>query len=251
MRVLSLDTTTAAGSVALVVDDRVALERSGDPTRTFAERLPADIMLLIDECGVTLGEVDVFAVASGPGSFTGLRIGISTIQGMAFVLDRGVVAVSALEALAHLASAESPAGVGPAMTIAPWMDARRGEVFSALYRVATPIPFGPDRLVEIEPPAVGDPTVTLAQWTDRSRDCPDIFIGDGAVLYENLIQRAVSAAPGERALRTAILRPPPLAGAIGRLAAGRARRGEVLPAGGVRPLYVRRPDAEIARDKRR
>jgi len=253
MRVLSLDTTTAAGSVALVVDDRVALERRGDSTRTFAERLPDDIMLLLDACGVPLAEVDVFAVACGPGSFTGLRIGIATIQGLAFVLERGVVAVSAIEALAHAASVTSGADIGPATIIAPWMDARRGEVFSALYRVAGSTPFDPDRLVEIEPPAVGDPAAILARWNDRSGDFPEVFIGDGAVLYENLIRRAVSTTrtPGDRAARTAILDPPPLAGAIGRIAAGRARRGEVVPAGGVRPLYVRRPDAEIARDKPR
>ena len=86
MHVLALDSTTRAGSVALVTDDRIVLKRSGDPTRTHAERLPGDILGLLHDAGVALAAVDVFAIASGPGSFTGLRIGIATLQGLAFVL---------------------------------------------------------------------------------------------------------------------------------------------------------------------
>lgn len=233
MRVLALDTTTAKGSVALVEDDRVILERGGDSSRTFTERMPADIMTTLRAGAVTLSDVDVFAVASGPGSFTGLRIGIATIQGLAFVQDRGVVAVSALEALAHLASLE----IGPVETIAVWMDAHRHEVFSALYRVGAAPPFESGRLVELEGPAVGDPVATLARWAERPEMPPKIFIGDGAVLFRDVI-------------RGVIIPPPLLAGAIGRIAIHRARQNDVAPAGGVRPLYVRRPDAEIARDQR-
>jgi tRNA threonylcarbamoyladenosine biosynthesis protein TsaB len=233
MRVLALDTTTATGSVALVEDDRVILERGGDPSRTFAERLPADILTTLGTCAVTLSEVDVFAVACGPGSFTGLRIGIATVQGLAFVQNRGVVGISALEALAHLGSLEA----GPAEAIAVWMDAHRHEVFSALYRVGAAPPFESGRLLELEGPAVGDPGATLARWADRPEMFPKTFIGDGAVLFRDMI-------------RGVIIPPPLLAGAIGRIAIDRARQGDVVPAGGVRPLYVRRPDAEIARDQR-
>ncbi len=107
MRVLALDTTTRAGSVALVDDERVVDERSGDAPRPHAERLPGEIIALLAAHGVAVADVDLFAVASGPGSFTGLRIGIATIQGLAFVRQRPVVAVSALEALAQLGSRDS------------------------------------------------------------------------------------------------------------------------------------------------
>src|SRR6266567_3825378 len=106
MRVIALDTTTRAGSVALVEDDRVIDERAGDGSRTHAERLPAEIIALTDAHGVGWKDVDLYAVASGPGSFTGLRIGIATIQGLAFVYGRRVVGVPALEALAHAESAD-------------------------------------------------------------------------------------------------------------------------------------------------
>jgi tRNA threonylcarbamoyladenosine biosynthesis protein TsaB len=236
MRVLALDTTTVAGSIALVDGERVILERAGDPSRTYAERLPADILAATSACGMTLGDVDLFAVASGPGSFTGLRIGIATVQGLAFVDNRSVAAISALEALAQLASLEA----APGTTVASWMDAHRGEVFSALYTVAAAPPFEPDRLIELEGAAVGDPAATLARWTDRFRPRPDLFVGDGAVLFRALIAGRV-------------VDPPPLAGAIGRMAIARARRPprpEITAAEGVRPLYVRRPDAETARDRR-
>src|SRR3954453_22694664 len=98
MRILALDTTTQAGSVALVEDGGVVLERAGDPTHPHAERLPRDILDLLAAAGCRTAEVDLFAVASGPGSFTGLRIGIATVQGLAFVHRRRIAAISALEA---------------------------------------------------------------------------------------------------------------------------------------------------------
>jgi len=96
MRVLALDTTTRGGSLALVEDDRVLVERDGDAARPHAERLPADLMSLLDAAAAPMSSVDVYAVAAGPGSFTGLRIGMATMQGLAFVNRRPMVAVSAV-----------------------------------------------------------------------------------------------------------------------------------------------------------
>src|SRR5262245_22531746 len=104
MRVLSLDTTTRSSSVALVEDERVVCQIEGDPSLTHAERLPGDLIRTLESAGVALAAVDLFAVAAGPGSFTGLRIGIATIQGLAFVAGRRIVAISALEALGHAGS---------------------------------------------------------------------------------------------------------------------------------------------------
>jgi tRNA threonylcarbamoyladenosine biosynthesis protein TsaB len=235
MRVLALDTTTRAGSVALVDDDRILDERRGDTERTHAERLPKELIAVADANHVALSDVDVFAVASGPGSFTGLRIGIATVQGLAFVNRRPVVGVSALEALAQIASREADVGA----VIAAWMDARRREVFAALYRVSSSVLFDTARLIAIDAPSVGDPVSILARWRD-SLPASATFVGDGAVMYAGAIARTVPAAR--------ILPPPLLAGAIGRLAASRARNGATVDPAGIQPLYVRRPDAELARD---
>lgn len=238
MRVLALDTTTRTGSVALVDDDRVIDERSGDAARTHAERLPGEIVALLDAHGLAMSSVELFAVASGPGSFTGLRIGIATMQGLAFVGGRRVVGVPALEALGHLASLDSVADG----YVAAWMDAHRRDVFAALYRV-TPAPlFVPERLIDVEGPTVGDPASTLSRWRQEIGDASVTVMGDGAQMFADLIARD---APAWR-----VVSPPMLAGAIGRLALARARRGETVDAAGVRPLYIRRPDAELARDRR-
>jgi tRNA threonylcarbamoyladenosine biosynthesis protein TsaB len=236
MRVLALDTTTRAGSVALLEDDRIVDERGGDGARTHAARLPAEITAIVDAHHLTLADIDLYAVASGPGSFTGLRIGIATIQGLAFVHARRIAAIPALDALAHMGSVGAPSG----RLIAAWMDAHRHEVFAAVYRVTDAAAFSRERLVDVEGPTVGNPAATLERWAARLDGLPDVFAGDGAVLYGNEIS---GAAPAAR-----IMAPPLLAGAIGRLAL--ARRAEAVEPGAMRALYVRRPDAEIARDEK-
>jgi tRNA threonylcarbamoyladenosine biosynthesis protein TsaB len=232
MKVLALDTTTRAGSVAVVEDDRVIDERPGDEAHTHAERLPGEILMIAAANQVALASIDLFAVASGPGSFTGLRIGIATIQGFAFVHGRSMVGVSALEALAQCASV----GLSVGAPVAAWMDAYRRDVFAALYRVTDAPVFDPDRLVELDPPSVDSPSATWTRWSNEF-DRPSVVIGDGAVLYETLVTPA------------RVMRPPLLAGAIGRLAVSYMRRGGAVHPSAVHPLYVRRPDAEIAREK--
>jgi tRNA threonylcarbamoyladenosine biosynthesis protein TsaB len=220
MRVLALDTTNRAGSVALVVDDRVVDQRAGDASRTHGERLPAELAQL----GAPWESIDVFAVAIGPGSFTGLRIGIATIQGLALVTGRPIVGISALDALAQLASER----LAPGSLVGSWVDAQRGEVFAGLYRVADAPLFTPERIVELEPPTVADPGAMRASWAAHHL-ASAVFTGDGAARY-------LASPP-----------PPLLAGAIGRMAAVQASRGHTISPAGVHPLYVRRPDAELAR----
>ena len=255
MRVLALDTTTRAGSVALVDENVIVEERPGDLSRTHAQRLPAEVLAVLETHGVGLSAIDVFAVAAGPGSFTGLRIGLATIQGLAFVTGRPIVGISALEALAQIASRGITAGA----LVAAWMDAQRREVFSALYRVTSAGLFAPGRLIEIESAGVGDPECTLERWRERldpssavapgpstplGAGQPVVFVGDGAVVYKGLV--CGRGGPLRR-----VMAPPLLAGAVGRMAVARARLGEAVDPGDVHPLYVRRPDAEIDRERRR
>ena len=229
MRVLALDSTTRSGSVALVENGRVIDEREGDPSRTHGERLPAELAQL----GAAWSTIDLFVVASGPGSFTGLRIGIATMQGLALVTGRPVAGVSALEALAQIASQQ----VEPGTLVAAWIDAQRGEVFSALYRTTAAAVFTRERLVEIETPAVADPAFTLRSWSQYDLRSA-IFAGDGAARY------ASSIGAGETG---PIIAPPALlAGAIGRLAEESPELASSPSA--IHPLYVRRPDAELHRD---
>jgi tRNA threonylcarbamoyladenosine biosynthesis protein TsaB len=232
MRVLALDTTARAGSVALVERDRTIEERAGDAGRTHAERLPGELLELLGRHGLQPRDVDLFAVACGPGSFTGLRVGLATMQGLALVVGRGLIGVSALDALAELGSRDR----APGTRVAAWVDAHRREVFAALYEVTAAPLFSGDRLAPIEEPTVGPPADVL-----RRHGPIDVVIGDGAVLYADLVERV--------APQVEVVAAPPIAGAIGRLAIVRSSRGGPVDPAAVHPLYVRRPDAEIARDR--
>lgn len=235
MHVLALDTTTRAGSVAIVEGSRVRVEEEGDAGRSHAERLPTALLDCLARAHLSTSDVDCFAVASGPGSFTGLRIGIATMQGLAFVHGKPVVGVSALLALAHLGSARLP----PGSRVAAWMDAHRREIFSALYVVGDARADGLASLEELEGPSVGSAGDTWQRWTS-SGSLPAVVCGDGATLYADTIAAQARIVPATG-----------LAGTIGRLAHAEAVEGRAAHPAAIQPLYVRRPDAEVARDAAR
>ena len=240
MIVLALDTTTRRSSVAVARGGRVLDVLEGDPARPHAERVPGDLVRSLERAGLRLADVDVFAVAVGPGSFTGLRIGIAAIQGCAFAAGRPIVGVSALEAIAL--SAAGGGNAGPPGRIGVWMDAHRNEVFSALYAAHGT---GADAALEtVEGPAVGDPAETAERWHGLMGGawCP--VAGDGALRYRQVIEDAAGAP-------VPVIEAPPLAATIALIAGRRAEAGEATLPHAIRPLYVRRPDAELARDRRR
>jgi tRNA threonylcarbamoyladenosine biosynthesis protein TsaB len=233
--ILALDTSSAAGSAALIRDGAISIERAGDRARTHGERLPRELMALLDDAHVRLAEIDSYAIVTGPGSFTGLRIGIATIQGLAFAQGKLVTPVSAFEALASASSALSAPHRGPhASHLAVWIDAHRGEVFATLYA-------GEGTSV-LQAPTSLTPDATLDAWSASLSGATAIrFAGDGAIRY----RAAIEARLAERADIPAGV--PPLAGVVGLLAArepGRAVRPHAVV-----PLYVRRSDAELARDR--
>ena len=234
MLVLALDTTTRQGSAALNRDGVLLGTYSGDAAITHGVRLPGDLLELLSTHGVSIADVDLFAVAAGPGSFTGLRVGIATQQGLALANNRPLIGVSALDAIN--ASVHSLTGHPSTLTseeggseVGVWMDAQRGQVFSALY--------SGDRA--LEGPTVEKPAEILARWANRG---PRIFAGDGALEYITLIEQVF---PGAHVVTDL----PPLAPSIARLAEELLRtRGPVAP-DAIRPIYVRRSDAELARER--
>jgi tRNA threonylcarbamoyladenosine biosynthesis protein TsaB len=233
MLVLSLDTSSAAGSAAVVRGDRVLIERAGDGSRTHGERLPRELMAVLDAAHVDLREIDRFAVSIGPGSFTGLRVGIATIQGLAFAQKKRVVPVSSFEALVFQTSDLQPP---PSAATAAWIDAHRGEVFAALYDADGR---------ELAAPTALKPDATLDAWSPALAPFNRIrFVGDGAALYRDRIAARV----GEHA--TIDAEPTPLAGRIGLIAAAAAAAARAVVPHAVVPLYIRRPDAVLARERR-
>ena len=239
MLILALDTTTRGGSLALLKDGHLLELFAGDPARTHATRLPGDILDCLARHELTLGEIDLYGVAVGPGSFTGLRIGIATIQGLAFASGHPVVGVSALDALVEAAGPPPPASRDAGRLRAAWIDAQRGEVYGGLYRSAAAC------WEPLSGPVVNRPADVLAEWADRLGEAGVEFVGDGARAYWEEIDRLMPA-------RASLITPVPLlAGAIGSLAARGAAQGLAGAPHRIRPLYVRRPDAELARERNR
>jgi tRNA threonylcarbamoyladenosine biosynthesis protein TsaB len=230
MLVLALDTTTRRGSIALLRDGAVLETYSGNADITHGERLPGDLLRVLDAHATRVSDIDVFAVAAGPGSFTGLRIGIATLQGLALANGKSLVGISALDALYALSLRGS--APSPATEASTWMDAQRGQVFSAVYKDG----------ITIEDAIVEKPAAILSRWQLERRQ-PQVFIGDAALLYREPIHRAFPDA--------LIVDPiPPLAPAIARLGEAHVLRHGPASPDAIRPVYIRRSDAELARDRK-
>jgi tRNA threonylcarbamoyladenosine biosynthesis protein TsaB len=220
--------------VAVVRDGETLGEIGGDPSLTHGQRLPSDLGRALETAGVDLDEVGLLAVVAGPGSFTGLRVGIAAIQGLAFSRGLAVVPVSALEAIGRYTfrRAGDPELVAPWL-VAPWIDAQRGEVFAILYEGNVDRP--------LLAASSAQPQATLDSWTDALGSRPVVFAGDGAVRYKDAIARTLGS-------RAAVLEPAPaLAAEAARIAARHPERAVAPHA--IVPIYVRRPDAELARGR--
>lgn len=201
----------------------------GDSTRTHGERLPGEIACVLEMASIAKEQIDLLAVATGPGAFTGLRIGLAAMQGLAMTLNKPVVGVSALDALA-LQVARADVEI-----VAPWMDAQRGDVFATLIERSTHS--------TLEPPAAANPAALLDAWQRHLGGRRTLFVGDAAARDAQLI-----AQRGEGRWLTQL--PSELAPQIAAIARERAARGEAGSPHKLEPIYVRRPDAEIERERR-
>ena len=243
MVILSLDTTTKVASCSVARDGVVLNEERIDPARQLALQLPGALRDILDLSAIALEDIDAFAVATGPGSFTGLRIGIATMQGLAFGLGKPLLGISGLTALRAVAS---PAFLGS--RIATWVDAWRGDVYAALFedgrQVGEPVVARPADLLDAMSgsriPDPRSPSGAPLMGNDIT------FIGDGADTYRDLIASRLG-----HAARIADPVAPLLAGVIAVLATIEYTKGHRPPPHAIRPLYVRRPDAELAREEGR
>ena len=213
MLTLALDTANRRGGFALARDGVIMASRSVDAPDGFAGIVYSEIESLLADHGYRLPDVDIWAPASGPGSFTGVRIGLTAAKALAEVTGRPAVPISNLEALAFAGSGELRAAV---------MDARRGQVFTALYDAA---------VSPILEPSVETWPEFLIRLEDRQPQliAPEesVFGYDGPASLINL----------ESALIVGTL-----ADSIALLAEQRALRGETTTPEQLEPVYVRRPD---------
>ncbi len=241
MKILAIDTATAAGGVALVEDDKVLFEVREKMPMKHAERIMVLVDRVLKETGTSPDSLDGLAVSIGPGSFTGLRVGVNTAKGLSGGQELLAAPVSTLEVLAG----NFP---DPGTLCCPMLDARKGEVYTALFRTGEN--GFPERLTEdevLEPEAaLRKISNELSQGLGEESGNPIVFCGDGAAKYTSKIQ---SLLPGRVVLSTgAESDPSPVV--LARLGLRRLRNGEGLDVKLLEPVYIRRSEAEVVREKR-
>ncbi|OGP59728.1 MAG: tRNA (adenosine(37)-N6)-threonylcarbamoyltransferase complex dimerization subunit type 1 TsaB [Deltaproteobacteria bacterium RBG_13_61_14] len=232
MKILAVDTATLAGSVALTEDDQLLGEVTLELPRKHSERLMPSIAFLLEQHGLKPQELDGLAVDLGPGSFTGLRVGLATMKGLAFSLNKPLVGINSLEVLVE--NAAFAFGL-----LAPVLDARKGQVFTALFRGKGG--GRPERESE-------DWAIEPEKLAERISE-PVLLFGEGARVYRELLRGTL----GERARFAPAGCDPLRALFLARLAWPRLLAGEGKDPDALTPRYLRLSDAERLRlvDKNR
>jgi tRNA threonylcarbamoyladenosine biosynthesis protein TsaB len=254
MRVLAIDTSTMLGGIA-VMDDLSGLvaEVRLNVKSTHSERLMTSIEYVLKQSGYKIADMDFFAVAIGPGSFTGLRIGLSTVKGFSFAAGKPIVSVPTLEALAH----NFPFCRYPVCTM---LDARKKEVYAALFKwkddgfvrlvneVSIKVNWLIEKINETFLTSPSSPFSKGGQGGDYGKgvvrglsDEKIIFTGDGSILYRNEIVDLM----GERAIFASPDKMVPSPAHVAYLGIKKALRGEFSEPISLVPFYIRRSEAEI------
>ncbi len=228
--ILALETSGLCGSVALVTENFCISEYSLQSKLTHSKRLLAAIDWLLGEAEVSWDQIDGIGVSLGPGSFTGLRIGLSTAKGLAMAAGIELLGVPTLDGLA------SQLAFAPKL-ICPVLDARKNQIYTALYRTQ------PDTTIE----KISDYLVISPEELAQKITEPTIFVGEGLMVYGDFLRERLGElahfAPGETFFARAA--------AIGMLAITKWHRREFLPLADAAPIYVRASDAELQFGKAR
>ena len=225
MRILAIETSTLTGSVALLADDQICGEITLSVSVQHSERLMPAVDQLLRDCGMKSEEVDLYAVSQGPGSFTGLRIGIAAAQGFSLAHKKPIVGVSSLAALALN-------GIFFPGVVIPVFDAFRGEIYRGIYKSSvganldSPLPDLPDQLMS--------PSQLLEELSALKEII--LILGNGKKVCAELIQKNLG--PERVTLAPAIL-DTPRASQVAFLAARHTKGAG--PTKEVLPIYLRAP----------
>jgi tRNA threonylcarbamoyladenosine biosynthesis protein TsaB len=225
MLILGIETSTMHGGVALLDEQGLLAEYLLNVRATHTERLLPSIDRVLRDAGVTLEQMTGLAVAVGPGSFTGLRIGLATAKGLAAASGRPLVGVSTLEAIAW----GLPFCAHP---VCPVLDARKGQVYCAVYR------HDGERLIPVMDEAALSPDELISKI-----DEPTVFIGEGLSAYGDVLTGRL----GRKALFPPVSQRGGRASAVGDLGRRRLLRGERDDVARLAPRYLRPSEAELKR----
>lgn len=224
MKILALDTSALTATAAVLDGDTIVCEESTTTKLTHSQTIMPMVDDLLRKASLDIGDIDLFACSVGPGSFTGLRIGIGTIKGLAYGCEKKVCAVSTLEALAYNIPFSD-------FLIAPIMDARREQVYNALYKWEN------GKLITIE-----EPRAISIEELCASLNKKTVFVGDGVKVYKEKI----SVLLGDNAL---FALPSHVLQRASCVAMAALEKEAITPAE-LSAVYLRKPQAEREREER-
>ncbi|WP_418791641.1 tRNA (adenosine(37)-N6)-threonylcarbamoyltransferase complex dimerization subunit type 1 TsaB [Phosphitispora sp. TUW77] len=231
MKILGIDTATRVAGAAVVGDNRLISERFIHNLKTHSQNIIPMIQQVMDDAVIKPGDLNGIAVTGGPGSFTGLRIGMSVAKTMGQVLGIPVVGVSTLKVLAWNCCHTSA-------LICPILDARRNEVYTCIYRSS---PEGPEELITPAAMAIEQLLDELSRYGD-----PVIFLGDGVPVYRDTIINRL----GSQALFGTMTNSFPRAGAVAELGMIELKHDRPADYTFLQPVYLRKSEAEITWEKK-
>jgi tRNA threonylcarbamoyladenosine biosynthesis protein TsaB len=246
MKILAIETSTMLGGIAITDTlSGLIVEVRFNVKSTHSESLMTEIDHALKQAGLKVSDIDAFAVAIGPGSFTGLRIGLSTVKGFSYITGKPIVSVPTLHALAW----NFPYCRYPVCTM---LDARKKEVYAALFkwdnedfiRVIDEVSIKVDRLLgrinESNPPLLPFGKGEEGGFSDEKI----VFTGEGALLYRDKIMEVM----GEKATFATAEKMVPSPANVASIGIRKALKGEFSEPVSLVPFYIRRSEAEIKRD---
>jgi tRNA threonylcarbamoyladenosine biosynthesis protein TsaB len=225
MKILGLDTATWCTSLGIIDDDEVVAEYALHREEALSARLLPAIQTLLAEARLDLHEIDGIAVSLGPGSFTGLRVGLSTVKGLALATERPVAGIPTLDALAYNLPFTP-------YQICPLLDARKGQIYTALYKNRAG-----ELLEQLTPYQVLSPAALIEAIPHQET----VFLGDGLEVCRELITQRLGEEALFAPLHLGFLRGTTVA----ELGLKRIRRREADDISTLVPIYVRPSDAEL------
>ena len=231
MKLLAIESSGLVASAAVFADDTIVAEFTVNNKQTHSQTLLPMIDQVVTMSGIDLKEIDAIATTSGPGSFTGLRIGAATAKGLGLALHKPIVPITTLEALAfRLAGREG--------NICPMMDARRNQVYAGVYRVG-------DMLLEC---VTGQKAVSIEDYIAELNDLGDpvTVLGDGVPVHREALQQGLNVAWQEAPAHM----NRQSAASVAVLGARYYDEGKIVSAEAFRPDYLRKSQAEREREAR-
>lgn len=231
MKILAIDTSTAVAAVALMDDEKLLGEYTINNKKTHSQKLMVLIKEMLDNLEVKPSDIDVFAASIGPGSFTGLRIGVTTAKAMAYATAKPVIGVPTLDALAYNVVTSS-------FIICPILDARNNQVFTALYEVKDKMP---ERITEY----LGIPVSELVQMI-KEKNKKVIFTGDAIDLHKTYFMSKL----GENCEFAPLADKLQRAASVAEIALKKVKEGKFESSFELVPFYLRKSQAERELEKK-